>query len=105
MGKPSATARGYDAAWQRLRLVILERDDYRCRWCGRQAGTVDHVVPLAAGGGRLDPANLVAACVGCNSRRGQALSTSRRRTRDAIAPGSGFITATRTRPADFGAGR
>jgi 5-methylcytosine-specific restriction endonuclease McrA len=86
--KPSPTARGYDAAWQRLRLVILERDEHRCRWCGGPASTVDHVRPLVAGGQRLDPANLVAACIRCNSRRGAKLSS--RRARGRLAPGSGW---------------
>ena len=40
--KGSATSRGYDAAWQRLRLVVLERDGRVCRWCCGYADTVDH---------------------------------------------------------------
>jgi 5-methylcytosine-specific restriction endonuclease McrA len=87
--KPSPTRRGYGADWQRVRLVVLERDHHRCRWCGARATTVDHVRPLVAGGARLDPANLVAACVGCNSRRGARFS--RRRLRRALAAGSGFL--------------
>ncbi|RPH37165.1 MAG: HNH endonuclease [Chloroflexi bacterium] len=87
--KGSPTARGYGADWQRVRLAILERDGWRCRWCGLRATTVDHVRPLCAGGARLDPANLVAACVGCNSRRGARFS-SRRRSRP-LAAGSGFL--------------
>lgn len=83
------TQRGYDAAWQRVRLVVLERDGHRCRWCGARATTVDHVRPLCAGGARLDPANLVAACVRCNSRRGARYSSRRRRP--TLAAGSGFL--------------
>ena len=91
--KASPTRRGYGADWQRIRLVVLERDGNRCHWCGRSATTVDHVRPLCAGGARLDPANLVAACVGCNSRRGANLSRTRQRGR--LAPGSGYLTPTR----------
>jgi 5-methylcytosine-specific restriction endonuclease McrA len=87
--KASPTRRGYGADWQRLRLVVLERDDHRCHWCGRPATTVDHVHPLAAGGARLDPTNLVAACVSCNSRRGARLN--RRRHRGRLAAGSGYL--------------
>ena len=85
-GPGSATARGYDARWQRLRLVVLDRDGRRCRWCTGPADTVDHVVALADGGARLDPANLVACCRSCNSRRGQLVATRRR---GGLAPGSG----------------
>lgn len=61
--------RGYDRAWRRVRLLVLQRDGWCCHWCGRAADTADHLVPLAAGGDRLDPANLVAACRSCNSAR------------------------------------
>jgi hypothetical protein len=55
---------------RRLRFEILRRDGYTCRYCGAQAPEVqlaiDHVVPVTLGG-TDDPANLVAACHGCNS--------------------------------------
>ena len=37
---------GYGAEWQRIRLIILERDDYLCRYCGCPATTVDHVIQI-----------------------------------------------------------
>lgn len=73
--KARTAARGYDGAWREVRTLVLQRDRYRCAWCGDRADTADHVVPLAHGGARLDPANLVAACRSCNSRRG---ATTRR---------------------------
>lgn len=58
------------AVSKRLRYEILRRDEHRCRYCGAKAPdvriTVDHVVPIALGGSD-DPANLVAACVDCNT--------------------------------------
>jgi len=57
--------------WRRHRLLVLVRDRYRCRWCGKRATCVDHVVPRAFGGSD-DLANLVASCTGCNSRRAYA---------------------------------
>src|SRR5262249_30098473 len=66
---PTTRERGYGGAWPRVRLSILARDRYRCRYCGGRANTVDHVVPISAGGPRLDPRNLVAACLPCNVRR------------------------------------
>jgi hypothetical protein len=54
----------------RLRIAVLERDGYRCVYCGRSSDVVplnaDHVVPRARGG-RDDPANLVTACFDCNN--------------------------------------
>lgn len=58
------------AVSRRLRFEILRRDNHSCRYCGRSAPdvplTVDHVVPVALGGGD-EPGNLVAACKDCNS--------------------------------------
>jgi 5-methylcytosine-specific restriction endonuclease McrA len=68
-----------------VRLAVLERDGYVCRYCGadlprnredsefvkmwgRMTSTrthVDHIVPRVHGGSD-DPSNLVAACRGCN---------------------------------------
>lgn len=47
---------------------VLVRDRYTCAYCGRSATTVDHVVPRCQGG-LSTWVNLVAACVGCNSRK------------------------------------
>lgn len=53
-----------------LRFQILERDGFRCRYCGASAGDgavlhVDHIHPRAFGGSD-DPENLVTACHECN---------------------------------------
>jgi 5-methylcytosine-specific restriction enzyme A len=66
----SPAERGYGADWRKVRAQVLERDGWVCRWCGAAAKTVDHLVPLVAGGERLDPRNLAAACLRCNSGRG-----------------------------------
>jgi len=70
--------RAYDTrAWRRLRVAVLIRDGYRCRWCGGHARVADHVVPLAEGGAPLDAANLVAACVRCNGERAARTGAAR----------------------------
>lgn len=55
---------------RRTRFKVLERDGYRCRYCGKTSDDiaidVDHVVPVREGGSD-DLDNLVAACVDCNS--------------------------------------
>jgi 5-methylcytosine-specific restriction endonuclease McrA len=54
--------------WKKLRLRILNRDGWICFWCGMEANTCDHVIPVARGGSD-DPDNLVAACKRCNFSR------------------------------------
>lgn len=55
---------------QRLRFAILERDGFRCRYCGASAPdaqlVIDHIRPVADGGSD-DPDNLCAACFECNA--------------------------------------
>lgn len=54
-----------------LRFEVLQRDGFRCRYCG---GTpeegyvlqVDHIVPVSRGG-KNESSNLAAACWLCNS--------------------------------------
>lgn len=56
------------AAWQKLRLAVLERDHYICAYCGREANEADHIIPVNAGG-KDEMGNLVAACKPCNGRK------------------------------------
>jgi len=57
--------------WIRLRGSILERDGYRCAYCGASDGPLecDHILPVSKGGGH-DPSNLIAACFDCNRSKG-----------------------------------
>ena len=54
----------------RQRFMILERDGFRCVYCGRSSDEValeiDHYTPVSKGGAS-DPDNLVTACRDCNS--------------------------------------
>ena len=52
-----------------LRAMVLLRDKGTCRYCGRPATHVDHVVPVARGGPTHE-SNLVAACERCNLEKG-----------------------------------
>ncbi|MCX6628008.1 MAG: HNH endonuclease [Candidatus Solibacter sp.] len=63
---------------------ILERDLYRCQYCGLDAGanfenslvmTVDFILPRARKGGKK-PDNLVAACRACNVIKGHHIFKS-----------------------------
>ena len=61
-----------------LRFAVLQRDGYRCRYCGAGPHTghdlrVDHIVPVIEGGLLLDSNNLATACQLCNSGKGAAL--------------------------------
>lgn len=69
----SRHARGYGAAWTRLRAQILERDCYLCQVCAkagkvRAASAVDHIKPKADGG-TDDPRNLQSICDPCHDAK------------------------------------
>jgi hypothetical protein len=54
------------------RTKVYERDDYKCRYCGKQltrfTATLDHVTPVSSGGDNSFD-NLITACLNCNSRK------------------------------------
>jgi 5-methylcytosine-specific restriction endonuclease McrA len=57
------------------RLAIYLRDRFTCQYCGRDLHeaqprevTLDHLTPQCRGGTHA-PANLITACLSCNSRR------------------------------------
>jgi len=56
-----------------LRFAVLERDGFKCQFCGKDAPEahleIDHIVPQAAGGDDSFD-NLVTACVDCNRGKG-----------------------------------
>ena len=56
--------------YKRVRLQVLARDGYTCYYCGQDATTVDHVIPIAKGGDPINMDNMVAACRRCNSSKG-----------------------------------
>jgi len=59
------TGGGNSPLWRKRRALILKMHDYMCVYCGDEANTVDHVVPMNKGG--MDNIeNLVAACAKCN---------------------------------------
>jgi len=71
--------------WNR-RLSVLQRDGFKCVYCGRDflgspdamlLASLDHVQPRAAGGANA-PANTVANCIVCNQlKAGTAVTTVR----------------------------
>lgn len=77
---------GSTRRWRRLRVLVLERDGWRCQVpvnaagridpaghpCGLPAETVDHILPRALGGDDSE-ANLRAACQPHNRRKGARL--------------------------------
>lgn len=77
----SRQSRGYDAAWDKVRAVVLERDKGLCQPClraGRVAigREVDHVVPKAKAERKRwtraqvdDPTNLQLICTLCHKKK------------------------------------
>lgn len=59
--------------WDAARQVVLHRDRFTCRACGRRARKreleVDHVLEIARGGPPLDLANLQTLCRRCHREK------------------------------------
>lgn len=61
--------------WKTLRMAVLERDGFKCRFCGKNRGRleIDHIEPV-----RLrpdlayDPANCQALCPSCHAGKTHA---------------------------------
>jgi 5-methylcytosine-specific restriction endonuclease McrA len=71
---PRYTSALRDAVPPRLRFQVMQRDGFRCVYCGRTAAEgarlhVDHVIPVTAGGPN-EQDNLVTACEECNLGKG-----------------------------------
>lgn len=65
----AALCRPY-SRWRRVRRIVLDRDGWRCRKCGKAGRLeVDHIVPLEAGGEPFELDNLRALCRDCHIRR------------------------------------
>lgn len=47
---------------------LFERDKHSCAYCGKEATTVDHIVPRSRGG-LTTWMNTVAACLKCNHKK------------------------------------
>jgi hypothetical protein len=67
-GQPAPRSR--DTIPPQLRFRVLQRDGFRCQYCGRSARDgatlhLDHVVPASAGGETSED-NLITACETCN---------------------------------------
>ena len=86
------------------RCAVYLRGGCRCAWCGAglvlrapvwepAAATVDHVIPLAAGGATT-PDNMVASCAACNTGKNAAPRRLTARVRRQLA-----------QPLDMAAGR
>jgi len=50
------------------RRGILQRDSWKCGYCGAKATTIDHIIPKSRGGENTW-GNLVSACMPCNNRK------------------------------------
>jgi 5-methylcytosine-specific restriction endonuclease McrA len=57
--------------WRAFRLTVLARDNYTCGYCGGDATSVDHIMPIKDhpdSAFSLD--NCISACKACNSAKG-----------------------------------
>lgn len=54
------------------RQLILDRDEHKCVYCGKETNGVDHVIPFSEGGLSIS-ANGVCCCRSCNSSKSTKL--------------------------------
>jgi hypothetical protein len=66
----------------RLRFLVMRRDDFKCKHCGRSPSGVpglvlhvDHIVPWTKGG-ETEEDNLQTLCVDCNQGKGNLLENT-----------------------------
>jgi 5-methylcytosine-specific restriction endonuclease McrA len=91
-------------SWEWIRYEVAEAAGYTCAACGRDCrnrrvpwkydGTVDHIVPIALGGGEFDRANLQLLCTDCDrtkTRNDMARIAERRRWNKCVGPGQTVI--------------
>ncbi len=92
-------AKNYPSGWHRTRARILKRDSNTCHWCGADAYTVDHLVPIKTARDNGWPEseihaeyNLAAACAACNYSRADRVGPPKQnqKTRTAAIFGGRF---------------
>lgn len=91
--RPSASARGYDRKWQRVRAAFLKaHPECSVGGCGERATEVDHVVPLSEGGTH-QWSNLEAYCKSHHSQKTAYMDGSfgRAKVRWYSAPGASGV--------------
>ena len=72
--------------WAIVRRRVLDRDGWRCQKCGLPGRLeVDHLTPLADGGGVYEPDNLQALCRPCHFAKTKRENEARRLTSPAVA--------------------
>lgn len=67
--RPTRSERGYNAEWQRLSKLLRTIQPYCSRCKATKDLTVDHIIPLSAGGSTVE-SNLQVLCRKCNSSKG-----------------------------------
>lgn len=74
----------HSSEWKRVRLLVLQRDYYRCQVCKRAgrltvADTVHHITPVKVDPlRRLDPDNLESICRACHNAEHKEKAKSQR---------------------------
>lgn len=70
------------------RFKVFQRDGFRCQYCGRTPPAVvlqvDHIIPVAEGGGN-EESNLVTACSDCNHGKNARIIDASTVPRDYVA--------------------
>lgn len=66
----------FDKEYQLFRSIILERDDYKCQFCGEKGNIVHHEKPQKTHPHlTLDPDNGITCCIKCHNKYGHVKGT------------------------------
>ena len=74
-------ATGGGSAYLKIRFMVLRRDGFKCKYCGRSVKqnvilNIDHVIPKSKGGD-YSFENLITSCFECNQGKKDILLTKR----------------------------
>ena len=73
MGRIPHPATSNPRRWRAIRRLVLQRDNYRCRACGKAGRLeVDHIIPVVQGGAWWDAEGLQALCRPCHFSKSKA---------------------------------
>lgn len=85
---PNLKTRGKVYNWLATRVTVLNRDGFRCQYCGRSPEkdnvvlNIDHITPVNKGGTN-ETKNLITACTECNLGKSDVLLTGWRKEKTA----------------------
>lgn len=83
--KPSSGMRPLPSNWKSLAKRVRQRDDFKCKLCGRWGNEVDHIIPRSQNGSD-EMVNLRVLCSSCHSKKTEQEKRFGQKRRPASGP-------------------